>query len=88
MGSNGAGKTIFVFLDIAKNKTDHFSENDKAIATDMVRKGYVISNDKGLFVNAPVFTKEQYNMLKDIFAETAAKIADNAETLKRRLQKF
>lgn len=70
-----------VFLDIAKGNTEHFSDNDKALAADMVRKGYVISNDNGLFVNAPVFTKEQYIELKNIFAETAYKIADEAEIL-------
>ena len=32
-----------IFLDIAKGNTEHFSENDKAIAADMVRKGYGIS---------------------------------------------
>lgn len=70
-----------VFLDIAKGDTGHFSDNDKALAADMVRKGYVISNENGLFVNTPVLTAEQHKALKDIFAETAAKIADEAETL-------
>ena len=70
-----------MFLDIAKGNTEHFSDNDKALAADMVRKGYVISNDNGLFVNAPVFTKEQHTKLKNIFAETADKIADEAEIL-------
>lgn len=70
-----------VFLDIAKGKTENFSENDKALAADMVRKGYVISNDEGLFVNAPVLTKEQYDKLKNIFADTAAQIADEAEKM-------
>ncbi len=70
-----------VFLDIAKRNTEHFSENDKVIAADMVRKGYIISNGDGFFVNAPIFTKEQHQKLKDIFAETAVKIADKTETL-------
>ena len=70
-----------VFLDIAKGDTGHFSDNDKALAADMVRKGYVISNDKGLFVNTPVFTKEQHKALKDIFEKDAVKIADEAEKL-------
>ena len=70
-----------VFLDIAKGNTEHFSDNDKAAAADMVRKGYVISNDDGLFVNVPVFTTEQYDALKGIFADTASQIADEAEKL-------
>ena len=70
-----------VFLDIAKGNTEHFSENDKAAAAEMVRKGYIISNEKGMFVNAPVFTRDQHQILKDIFADTAVRIADEAENL-------
>ncbi len=44
----------------------------------MVRRGYVVSNDKGLSVNTPVLTKEQHRALKDIFAETSADIAEEA----------
>ena len=77
-----------VFLDIAKGNTEHFSGNDKALAADMVRKGYVISNDEGLFVNTPVFTKEQHNVLKNIFADTAAQIADDAEKLMKTVAKI
>ena len=70
-----------VFLDVAKRSTAHFSENDKAVAADMVRKGYILSNEDGLFVNAPVFTKEQHQRWKEIFAGTAVKIAEEAENL-------
>ena len=77
-----------VFLDIARRNTEHFSENDKAVAADMVRKGYIISNEGGLSVNAPVFTKEQYQKLKDIFAETAVKIAEEAENLMETVTKI
>ena len=70
-----------VFLDIARGNVEHFSENDKALAADMIRRGYVISNDNGLFINAPVFTAEQYGELRNIFAETAFKIAEEAEAL-------
>ena len=77
-----------MFLDIAKGNTELFSDNDKALAADMVRKGYVISNDEGLFVNAPVFTKEQHDALKNIFADTAAQIADEAEKLMETVTKI
>ncbi len=70
-----------VFLDIAKRNTAHFSENDLAVAADMVRKGYVISGENGLLVNAPVFTEEQHQMLKEMFSETAERIAGEAEAL-------
>lgn len=77
-----------VFLDIAKGNTEHFSNNDKALAADMVRKGYVISNDKGLFVNTPIFTEDQHKALKDIFFETTVKIADEAEALMETVTKI
>ena len=51
------------------------------VAADMVRKGYVISGENGLLVNAPVFTEEQHQMLKEMFSETAERIAGEAEAL-------
>ncbi len=77
-----------VFLDIAKRNTEHFSENDKAIAADMVREGYIVSNEDGLFVNTPVLTKEQHQKLKEIFSDTATKIADEAEALMNTVTKI
>ena len=77
-----------VFLDAAKGATDYFSENDKVIAAEMVRKGFMISNERGLFVNARVFTKEQYQTVKSIFTETAARIADEAETMMETVTKI
>lgn len=77
-----------VFLDIANGNTEHFSDNDKAVAADMVCKGYVISSDKGLFVNTPVLTAEQHKALKAIFDETSTKIADEAETLMETVTKI
>ena len=70
-----------VFLDIAKCNTAHFSENDLAVAADMVRKGYVLSGENGLFVNAPVLTEEQYQMLKEIFSDSAGRIAGEAKAM-------
>ncbi len=70
-----------VFLDVAKGRTEHFSENDKALAADMVRKGYMRSGEKGLVVNVPIFTKEQHQKIKAIFADAAMKIAEEAERL-------
>ncbi len=77
-----------IFLDIAKGNTEHFSENDKATVADMIRMGYVVSDEKGIFVNTPVFTREQYEKLKSIFAETTEKIADEAETLMETVTKI
>ena len=77
-----------VFLDIAKRNTAHFSENDLAVAADMVRKGYVVSGENGLLVNAPVFTEEQHQMLKEMFSETAERIAGEAEALMETVMKI
>ncbi len=70
-----------VFLDIAKCADSGFSENDKAVAADMVRKGYVLSSESGLRVNTPVFTAVQHQKLKEIFASTAELISEEAEAL-------
>ncbi len=72
---------VNVFLDIAKGCTAHFSENDRALAADMVRKGYIVSNEEGIVVNAPIFTKEQHQKVKDIFDDTAVRIAGEAEAM-------
>ena len=77
-----------VFCDIAKGKAESFGENDRALAADMVRKGYVLANENGLSVNAPVFTSEQYVKLKDIFADTAEQISDEAEALMDKVTKI
>ncbi len=70
-----------VLLDVAKGETSSFSENDNVVAADLVRKGYLISGENGLAVNAPVFTKEQYEALRNIFADTIAEITGEAEKL-------
>ena len=77
-----------VFLDVAKGSAEHFSDNDKALAADMVRKGYIISNDHGLLVNAPVFTREQHNALIEIFDEAATQIANEAEAIMETVTKI
>lgn len=84
----GQQSIVNVFLDIAKGHTEHFSENDRALAAEMIRKGYVISNHDHLFVNVPVLTVEQYEALKAIFAETSALIADEAEALMETVAKI
>lgn len=70
-----------VFLDIARGKAGHLSENDIAAAAELVRKGYVIRTESGLRVNAPVFTKEQHQALKQLFAHACEQISNEAGTL-------
>lgn len=64
-----------IFLDIAAGRTEHFSENDRVTAAEMVRKGYVVQKDGELTVNAPVFTGEQFGKLQEILDEPAEEIA-------------
>lgn len=70
-----------VFLDIAKGRTAHFSENDLTVAAELVRKGYVLSSGDELRVNAPVFTREQHRMLMELLAGSAESIVREAEAL-------
>lgn len=70
-----------VFLDIAKEKTVHFSTNDKAIATELISCGYVTSGETGLSVNVPVLTEKQYQECKRIFHESAMEISNEAEKI-------
>lgn len=64
-----------IFMDIASGKTKHFSENDRDVAAEMVRIGYVVQKDGELTVNAPVFTEEQIEKLWEILDEPAEEIA-------------
>ena len=72
---------INVFLNIAKDNTIQFSENDLAIAADLVSRGYVLKNKNKLTVNAPVFTVAQRQKLKEILSAASEKIADKAELI-------
>lgn len=76
-----------VFLDVAKGTTESFSDNDKAVLADMVRRGY-IKNEDGVKVNCPVYSKEQHEKLKTFFQPYAEKIADEAEKLKSVVEKI
>ena len=73
--------TINVFLDLAKENTAHFSENDWEEAAELVKKGYVLSTENGLRVNVPVLTGQQHQQIKNCFSEAAAQIADKAEKM-------
>ncbi len=70
-----------VFLDIAKGDTAKFSENDRMIVSELIRKGYVLCKDAALAVNVPVFTQDTYSKLKELFSSVAEEIANEAEAL-------
>lgn len=69
-----------VFYDIANGVRD-FSENDRAIAAELVRIGCVKNGDAGLSVNAPVFTREQFKEIEEILAEVSGKVADEIKKM-------
>ena len=77
----GHQNTTNVFLDIARGEYQHFGENDRAIAAELVRKGYVLSTASGLSINAPVWTAVQQQRLKEIFSAAAEQIAQEAEAM-------
>ncbi len=70
-----------VFLDIARGVSYSFSENDKAIAAEMVRNGYVAATEGGLSVNVPVLTKGQHQKLKQLLTYASMQITEEAEAL-------
>ena len=64
----GNDRKIGILLDIAKGKTDAFSEYDKEAIAQMIQKGYVVSENGSLRVTLPVYTKKQYEELWDMAA--------------------
>lgn len=70
-----------VFLSIARGTADTLSENDAAIAAELVQKGYVLRTADGLRVNCPVFTAAQYQALLDLLKPAAQEIEALALTI-------
>lgn len=63
-----------VFLAIARGEADGLSENDAAIAAELVRLGYVRRGEEGLQVCCPVFTDGQYCALLALIEPAAQEI--------------
>lgn len=70
-----------VFLAFAGEGDDlaKMSENDRAIAAELLRKGYLTRDGDCLRVNAPVFTRAQHEQILHILAEDAEAIAAMAK---------
>lgn len=73
-----------VFLGIAKGEAAHLSENDEAIAAELVRLGYVRRENDGLAVNCPVFAGAQYRALLALIDPAAQEIAGIALTIREK----
>ncbi len=74
-------KTTNVLLDIAKARVEGFSENDKSIVADMVRKGYVSVNNGKYTVNVPIFHRKEYESIVSIFSTDIEEIVIQAQAL-------
>jgi len=73
-----------VFLRIARGDAQTLSENDEALAAEMVRRGYVRRTEGGLRVNCPVFTRGQYRALTALIDPAARTIAQIALTIREK----
>ena len=76
---------VNVFLDIARKSEEPLGVNDRLLAAEMVKKGYVRSDDGTLYVNVPVFTEAQFATLRDLLAPTAEILAEKAEAMMKRV---
>lgn len=70
--------TANVFLSIARNEGENLSENDAAIAAELVKKGYVLRGEGGLAVNCPVYTAPQFKALMNLMNPAAQEIMELA----------
>ena len=64
-----------VFLDVARGHADALSENDAALAAELIRKGYVLQRDGQLIANCPIFTPGQFKALLALMDGAAQDIA-------------
>ena len=64
-----------VFLAVARDDAAILSENDQAIAAELVRLGYVRRTEEGLRVHCPVLTNAQYTALVEAVAPAVERIA-------------
>ena len=75
---------VNVFLDIARNKK-LLGVNDRLLAAEMVKKGYIRCADGALKINVPVFTESKFAELTSLFAPTAELLAEKAETMTKKV---
>ncbi len=77
-----------VFLEIAGEETGVFSDNDRVLVAEMVKRGYVLNKDGKFSVNAPVFTEKQHNELMQILGNASDEIVNYAEKLLKDVEKI
>ena len=67
---------INLLFDIAKGKTDGFSEGDKLEIAEFIKNGWAKKDGSGLSLCIPVYTAEQYERVEAILAPVTDKVAE------------
>lgn len=73
-----------VFLAVARGDAAVLSENDQAIAAELVRLGYVRRTEEGLRVHCPVLTNAQYTALTTLVDPEVQRIAELALAIREK----
>ncbi|MCL2774441.1 MAG: sigma-70 family RNA polymerase sigma factor [Oscillospiraceae bacterium] len=60
---------VNIALDIAKEKNERFSENDKSEIAEFIKRGYAGKSGDKLSLKLPVFTAEQFEKIKILFED-------------------
>jgi hypothetical protein len=72
---------VNTFIDIAKCKTDGFSENDMLEVAEFIKNGWVKKDGENLSPCIPVYTAEQYKQMQSIIDTVTDTIADNTRKM-------
>ena len=70
-----------VFVAIAKGKNHFENELEKAVAAELVKKGYVLHENGQLAVNVPVFTQEEFVQFMGRYHSAVQTVEENAEKI-------
>lgn len=70
-----------VYFDIVNGKQEGFSDNDIETVAEMINMGYLIKDDSRLVINCPVYTKEQYIKLNEIFDDITTEACSKAKSM-------
>ena len=66
---------VNIILDIARGKSNGFSENDTGEIAEFIKRGYVRKDGDKLYLNFPVFTKKQFDKIKTLVNDITDSIA-------------
>ena len=72
---------VNIILDIAKRETDHFSENDRAEAAELIQRGFADGTGDALRLRLPVFTQAQFERLLGMLDGAMLEIAEKTRAM-------